>query len=377
MEDRDYMRIALEEAIKGEGWTNPNPMVGAVIVKDGRIIGRGYHRRYGESHAERNAIADCRESMEGATIYVTLEPCCHQGKQPPCTEAVIRAGFSRVVIGSDDPNPLVSGKGIRVLREHGITVDAGVLKEECDAINQVFFHYIRTKTPYVVMKYAMTMDGKIAAYTGASRWITGEAARLHVQKSRHRYAGIMVGVGTVLMDDPMLNCRLPGGNSPVRIICDTDLRTPLEAKVVKTAGEIPTILATACEDEKKRRAYEERGCEILSVPGAEGHISLPELMRSLGERKLDSILLEGGAELNFSALQAGIVNRVQAYLAPKIFGGRDARSPVGGRGVELPKQAFRLKNRRIQEIGDDVLLEWEVDQCLPTQEGDPIDAECR
>lgn len=365
MEDRDYMRIALEEAVKGEGWTNPNPMVGAVIVKDGRIIGRGYHRRYGESHAERNAIADCQESMEGAAIYVTLEPCCHHGKQPPCTEAVIREGFSRVVIGSDDPNPLVAGKGIRMLREHGITVDTGVLKEECDAINRVFFHYIRTKTPYVVMKYAMTMDGKIATCTGASRWITGEAARLHVQRSRHRYAGIMVGVGTVLLDDPMLNCRLPEGNSPVRIICDTNLRTPLEAKVVKTAGEIPTILATACEDEKRRRAYEERGCEILSVSKEEGHISLSELMRSLGERKMDSILLEGGAELNDSALQAGIVNQVQAYIAPKIFGGRGARSPVGGRGVELPEQVFRLKNCRIQEIGEDILMEWEVDRCLP------------
>lgn len=365
MEDRDYMRMALDEAVKGEGWTNPNPMVGAVIVKDGRVIGKGYHRRYGELHAERNAIADCEESMEGATIYVTLEPCCHHGKQPPCTEAIIREGFSRVVIGSDDPNPLVAGKGIRILREHGITVDTGVLKEECDAINQVFFHYIRTKTPYVVMKYAMTADGKIATYTGASKWITGEAARLCVQKSRHRYAGIMVGVGTVLADDPMLNCRLPGGNSPVRIICDTNLRTPLEAKVVKTAREIPTILATSCEDEEKQRKYTENGCEILFVPKKGAHIELAELMRRLGERKIDSVLLEGGASLNYSALREGIVNRVQAYLAPKIFGGSEAKSPVGGRGIELPEQAFFLKNRRIQEIGEDILIEWEVDRCLP------------
>lgn len=226
MRDRDYMRMALEEAVKGEGWTNPNPMVGAVIVKDGRVIGKGFHERYGRLHAERNAIADCRESMEGATIYVTLEPCCHHGKQPPCTEAIIRERFARVVIGSDDPNPLVAGKGVRILREHGIQVDTGVEKEACDALNPVFFHYIRTGRPYVAMKYAMTADGKIATYTGASKWITGEAARQEVQKARHRYAGIMVGVNTVLADDPMLNCRLPGGHSPVRIICDTHLRTP-------------------------------------------------------------------------------------------------------------------------------------------------------
>ena len=361
MEDQDYMRIALEEALKGEGWTNPNPLVGAVIVRDGRIIGKGYHRRYGELHAERNAIASCKESMEGATIYVTLEPCCHYGKTPPCTEAIIEQGISRVVIGSDDPNPLVAGKGIGMLRKHGITVETGVLKEECDALNQVFFHFIKTGLPCVVMKYAMTADGKLATYTGASKWITGEAARLNVQRARHRYAGIMVGVNTVLTDDPMLNCRLPEGNSPIRIICDTSLRTPLTAKVVKTAGEIPTIIATACADREKQSGYLAHGCEILPVPKKEGHVDLEELMKKLGEKKIDSILLEGGAALNYSALKAGIVNKVQTYLAPKIFGGTEANSPVGGIGVELPEQAFRLKNRRITEIGEDILIEWEVE----------------
>lgn len=361
MEDQDYMRIALEEALKGEGWTNPNPLVGAVIVKDGRIIGKGYHRRYGELHAERNAIAGCKESMEGATIYVTLEPCCHYGKTPPCTEAIIEQGISRVVIGSDDPNPLVAGKGIGMLRNHGIKVDTGVLKEECDALNQVFFHFIKTGLPYVVMKYAMTADGKITTYTGASKWITGEAARLNVQRARHRYAGIMVGVNTVLTDDPMLNCRLPEGNSPIRIICDTSLRTPLTANVVRTAKEIPTIIATACEDKEKQNGYLEHGCEILPVPKKEEHIDLGELMKKLGEKKIDSVLLEGGAALNYSALKAGIVNKVQTYLAPKIFGGTKAKSPVGGTGVETPEQAFGLKNRRITEIGEDILIEWEVE----------------
>ncbi len=363
MRDRDYMRMALEEAVKGEGWTNPNPMVGAVIVKDGRVIGKGFHERYGRLHAERNAIADCRESMEGATIYVTLEPCCHHGKQPPCTEAIIRERFARVVIGSDDPNPLVAGKGVRILREHGIQVDTGVEKEACDALNPVFFHYIRTGRPYVAMKYAMTADGKIATYTGASKWITGEAARQEVQKARHRYAGIMVGVNTVLADDPMLNCRLPGGHSPVRIICDTHLRTPLEAQVVRTAGEIPTILATACTDEDTQKKYRERGCEVLWIPKKDGHIDLALLMERLGEKKIDSILLEGGGSLNYSALQAGIVNKVQTYLAPKLFGGEGAKSPVAGLGVETPDQAFRLVNRQIREIGEDVLIEWEVEPC--------------
>ena len=361
MNHEDYMRIALEEAVRGMGWTNPNPMVGAVIVKDGRIIGKGYHHRCGELHAERNAIADCREDMKGAAIYVTLEPCCHYGKTPPCTEAIIEQGITTVVIGSDDPNPLVAGKGIESLRAHGITVITGVLKEECDALNQIFFHYIRTGRPYVVMKYAMTADGKIATHTGASRWITGEQARFHVQQSRHRYAGIMVGVGTVLSDDPMLNCRFPEGNSPVRIICDTALRTPPSARVVRTAKEIPTILATACEEEEQQKAYREQGCEILWVSKCGNHIDLRELMLKLGERGIDSVLLEGGASLNYSALQAGIVQKVQAYVAPKLFGGVEAKTPVGGIGVDTPDQAFPLKNGQIQVIDGDLLIEWEVE----------------
>lgn len=361
MDDKEYMRLALDEAQKGAGWTNPNPLVGAVIVKDGRVIGKGYHRRYGELHAERNAIADCRECMKGATMYVTLEPCCHYGKTPPCAQAIIEQGISRVVIASDDPNPLVAGKGIELLRQHGITVDTGVLKEECDAMNQIFFHYIKTGLPYVLMKYAMTADGKIATYTGASKWITGEQARMEVQRTRHRYAGIMVGVNTVLADDPMLTCRLPNGNSPIRIICDTRLRTPLTSNVVKTAKDIPTIIATACEEEEKRKAYQENGCEMLLVPGKEGHIDMQELMMRLGEKKIDSVLLEGGAELNYGALKAGVVNKVQVYIAPKIFGGSNAKSPVAGVGIELPEQAFHLKNRKITEFGEDILMEWEVE----------------
>ena len=216
--DKSYMERAIALAKKGIGFTSPNPMVGAVIVKDGRVIGEGYHEHCGELHAERNAIASLTESAEAATMYVTLEPCCHHGKTPPCTEAIIEQKIGKVVIGSRDPNPQVAGKGVGQLREAGIEVVEDFLREECDAINPIFFHYITTKRPFVAMKYAMTMDGKIATQIGESKWITGETAREHVHTLRHAYKGIMAGIGTVLKDDPMLNCRMPGGVNPIRII---------------------------------------------------------------------------------------------------------------------------------------------------------------
>ena len=247
MTDQEYMLRAIQLAKKGEGWTNPNPMVGAVIVKDGKIIGEGYHKKYGELHAERNAIASLTESAEGAVIYVTLEPCCHHGKTPPCTEAIIEQKIRKVVIGSRDPNPKVAGKGVQMLREAGVTVVEDFMREECDQLNPVFFHYITTKTPYVVMKYAMTLDGKIATKTGASKWISGEEARSLVHEMRHDYMAIMAGIGTVLADDPMLNVRLEGKKSPVRIICDSMLRIPLDSQICQTAGRYRTIVAYAGE----------------------------------------------------------------------------------------------------------------------------------
>ena len=218
MEDEKWMRRALHLAERGIGQVNPNPLVGAVIVRDGRTLGEGWHERYGGPHAERNALGHCVGSPEGATLYVNLEPCCHTGRNPPCTDAILESGIRRVVVGSLDPNPLVAGRGISLLREKGIEVVIGILKEESDAINAPFFHYIRTGTPYVVLKYAMTLDGKIASRTGASRWITGEAARERVHQDRGRYAAVMVGIGTVLADDPLLTCRIEGGRSPLRII---------------------------------------------------------------------------------------------------------------------------------------------------------------
>lgn len=364
MNDTEYMEIALELAKKGSGFVSPNPMVGAVIVKEGKIIAHGYHEKFGDIHAEPNALANCTESPEGATLYVTLEPCCHYGKNPPCTEPIIESGIKRVVIGSPDPNPLVNGKGIDLLKQNGIQVTEGVLQEDCDKLNKVFFHFIKTKTPYVVMKYAMTMDGKIATYTGKSKWITGEAARQKVHIDRHHYSAIMVGLNTILADDPMLTCRIPNTKNPVRIICDTHLRTPITSNVVTTTDLAKTILATASTDEAKQKPYLDKGCEIIVLPIKNKHIDLNVLMEKIGEKNIDSILLEGGATLNWSALESGIVNKVQVYVSPKLFGGKDAKSPIGGIGVDSPDAPFFLSKPTISVIENDILLESEVIKCL-------------
>ena len=357
----EYMRRALELARKGEGHTSPNPMVGCVVVKDGRIISEGYHEKYGEFHAERNALTRCTEDTAGADLYVTLEPCCHQGKTPPCTDIIIEKKIARVFVGSMDSNPLVAGKGVQILRDHGIYVEIGILDAECRKLNEVFYHYIATKTPFVVMKYAMTLDGKIACATGDSKWVTGEIARTQVHRMRGRYRGIMVGIGTVLADDPMLNCRVEGGVDPVRIICDSNLHIPTESQIVKTALDIETIVACsqeALESERKQekiRRLKEAGIQIIGTEGAHG-VNLVELMKKLGGQNIDSILLEGGGTLNASALEDGIVNKVYAYIAGKLIGGMDARSPVEGMGIDRMADAITLQNMEIEKLGDDFCI---------------------
>lgn len=360
MTDQDYMARAISLAKRGEGWTNPNPMVGAVIVKNGKIIGEGYHARYGGLHAERNAIRSLSEPAKGATLYVTLEPCCHYGKTPPCTDAVAEQGISRVVIGSKDPNPKVAGKGAAILRAAGIQVEEGFMREECDRLNPVFFHYITTKRPYVVMKYAMTLDGKIATRTGASKWITGEAARKTVQDMRHRYMGIMAGIGTVLADDPMLNVRMEGKKSPVRIICDSHLRIPPDSRICRTARDYPTIVACGAADPEVAARLKDIGIQVISVPDSQGRADLKKLMEELGNRKIDSILLEGGGRLNESALRAGIVQEIKVFVAPKLFGGSAAGSPVTGPGVALPDDAWKVSLEAVSRTGEDLLLEYKV-----------------
>lgn len=364
-----YMRRAIELAKNGIGKVNPNPLVGAVIVKDGQIISEGYHAKYGDLHAERNAFRNlkCAEDAKGAEMYVTLEPCCHFGKQPPCTQAIIEHGIRKVYVGSNDPNALVAGKGIEQLRQAGIEVETEVLKDECDALNPVFFHYITTQTPYVVMKYAMTLDGKIATRTGHSKWISGEASRARVQQTRNALKGIMVGIGTVLNDDPMLTCRIDGGRNPIRIICDSKLRIPLSSQVVTTAKEVATIVATIEPHaeytrfwNEQKAALEEQGVEVVVVKEVNDRLDLKDLMRQLGERKIDGILLEGGSTLNYAALQAGIVNRIEAYIAPKLFGGAGLYTPVGGEGVEYATEGIECRLLTADKIEEDILLTYDV-----------------
>ena len=372
LENEKYMRRAIELAKQGTGKVNPNPLVGAVIVKNGEIISEGYHMVYGDLHAERNAFKNLKnkEDAQGAEMYVTLEPCCHHGKQPPCTQAIIEHGISKVYVGSNDPNELVAGKGIQILRNAGVEVVTEFLKEECDALNPVFFHYITTKTPYVLMKYAMTLDGKIATRTGHSQWVSGEESRARVQKTRNALKGIMVGIGTILNDDPRLTCRIEGGGNPVRIICDSKLRIPLSSNVVTTAKEVPTIVATIAPHAEYNRfwneqkaALEQSEVEVLVADEIDGRLDLRDLMKKLGEKSIDGILLEGGSTLNYAALQARIVNRVEAYVAPKFFGGVGFYTPVGGEGVELATEAMGCKLVSMERIGEDVLLTYEFSAC--------------
>lgn len=383
MDDVKFMARAIELAKKGVGAVDPNPLVGAVIVKDGRIIGEGYHERIGGLHAERNAMASLKEDAAGAVMYVTLEPCCHYGKTPPCTQAIIENKISKVVIGSGDPNPKVHGKGVAILRDAGIEVVEDFLKEECDALNERFFHYISTGTPYVAMKYAMTADGKIATKTGASKWISGEGSRMRVAELRNDFPAIMAGIGTVLFDDPRLTSRINGGRDPVRIICDSEARIPMDSYIVNTAKDIRTYVAVAVPEMEegvvtdvikdshpsipdKIQSLLEKGVKIINVPDDQSaknsmkkRVDLIKLMKYLGKQEISGVLLEGGAVLNYSALMAGIVQEIYVFTAPKIFGGR-GKTPVEGEGVEMPDQAFGLELKSTEKIDGDVLLRYKV-----------------
>lgn len=358
MNDISYMQLALELAKKGMGKTAPNPMVGAVIVKENRIIGQGYHKQYGAPHAERDAFASLSVSASDATLYVTLEPCCHYGKTPPCTDAIIEHNIRRVVVATLDPNPLIAGKGIQILKDHGIEVTVGVLEQEALELNHVFFYYITRKLPYVVMKYAMSADGKIAAHTGKSQWITGKEAREHVHKLRNQYRAIMTGIGTVLADDPLLTSRIPEGMNPIRIICDTNCRIPLDSAIMKTAKEVPTYIACNSFDSKKRTKLEELGAMVIETPIENGHLDLVCLLHRLGELRIDSILTEGGGTLNESLLKTHLVNALKVYIAPKLLGGSQSKTPVEGIGVNSPDEAYTFTLTKSSQIGQDILLEY-------------------
>lgn len=355
-----FMQRALELAEKGAGFTNPNPLVGAVIVKDGVIIGEGYHEKYGGPHAEINAFKNAKEDVRGASMYVTLEPCSHFGKTPPCANAIIEKGIAKVFIGMVDPNPLVAGRGVSLLRENGIEVHTNVLEDECKRQNEIFIKYITTRKPFVILKSAMTLDGKIATVTGDSKWITNDDSRKFVHQIRNRVSGILVGVGTVIADNPYLNTRLEEGpvSHPVRIILDTKARTPLDANVLENLDEIRTIIATtAMAPAEQLRRLEDKGAEILLLPIKDEHVDLEALMTALGELEIDSVLIEGGSLVNYSAIEAEVVDKVIFFIAPKIVGGETAKTPMGGTGKMLMRDAITLENIRLRQFGGDIMIE--------------------
>ena len=360
--DEMFMRRCLQLAKNGRQNAKPNPMVGAVIVSaEGRIIGEGYHVRCGEGHAEVNAFASVKPEdehlLKQATIYVSLEPCSHYGKTPPCAVKFIEKKIGRVVVGALDTNPLVAGRGIEKIRNAGIEVTTGVLAEESIKLNEIFMKYIVNKEPFVLYKSAMSLDGKIATAGGESQWISCEASRKEVHELRHQYMAIMVGSQTVLDDDPMLNCRLIEGKDPIRVVVDSSLRIPMTARLVKTARDIRTIVAcTPTADEKKIKELQNAGVEILIVEDKDGHVNLKKLTEELGRMQIDSILLEGGATLAAAAFETGIVDKVQMYIAPKIIGGKTARTPVGGKGIEHLEDAWQLKNITARNIGNDICI---------------------
>lgn len=356
--DRQFMLRAMELAERGKGFVNPNPLVGALIVRGDRIIGEGWHEYYGGLHAERNAFKNCIEDPRGATLYVTLEPCCHHGKTPPCVDAVIEQGIARVVVGLKDPNPLVAGKGLEKLVNAGIEVVTGVEEEALREQNRVFLKYIATGLPWVALKTAMTLDGKIAAFTGDARWVTGDDARLRVHRMRSEYMGIMVGSGTVKTDDPLLNCRLEGEHrQPVRIVVDSKASVAFDSQVVRTARVFPLLVAhTVQADEEQLEMIQEAGGGTLLCEEKDGRVDITDLLKKLGARGIDSVLLEGGGELNYTFVKAGVIDEVYAFIAPKIVGGRTAKTPVEGEGFKRMGEALELSPFAVEAIGRDILL---------------------
>ena len=375
MISEQFMLRAIELAQKGKGFTNPNPLVGAVIVKDGQVIAEGYHHKYGELHAERDALKNARENgvdVTGAELYVTLEPCCHTGKQPPCTQAVIDSKISHVIIGSRDPNPLVDGKGVKQLQDAGIKVTHDLLKAECDVINPVFFHFIKNKMPYVIIKYAMTADGQTATSKAESRWITGHQARQNVHLTRAESMAVMTGIGTAKKDNPMLNVRLDDNGThrqPVRIVLDSHLKLNPESMLAKTAGEIPVIIF--CKKELteteiiRKSVLESQGIKVLTAPENKNHSTLYNQLSMLASEGIDSILVESGGTLNGSLFfdEPDLVQEVHVYIAPKIFGndGRTIFTPVKGKGINFPNQCVKLSKPEVSMYGEDVLLKYKVE----------------
>jgi diaminohydroxyphosphoribosylaminopyrimidine deaminase/5-amino-6-(5-phosphoribosylamino)uracil reductase len=350
--------MALKLARKGYGFVNPNPLVGAVLVKNGQVIGKGYHGYFGGPHAEINAIEKAKTNVEGATLYVNLEPCNHHGKTPPCADRIIDEKIDRVVIGMKDPNKMVKGHGAGKLREAGIEITTGILEDEVQKLNEVYIKYIQNKIPFCAMKTAMTLDGKIATYRGDSKWITNELSREYVHELRHRYAAIMVGVNTVITDNPFLNDRskYKRKKHPVKIIVDSLGSTPKHSNIFNNEAE--TIIAvTKNATVGFRRSMAEKGVRIIECPEKNHKVDLRFLMEKLGDMGIDSILLEGGSTLNFSAIQEGIVDKVYSFISPRLIGGSKSLTPMGGNGFEKIEDAINLKIESIRKFEEDLMIE--------------------
>lgn len=352
-----WMQRALELAERGRGFVEPNPLVGAVIVRDGQVVGEGWHQRFGEAHAEINALAQAGEAARGATLYVTLEPCCHHGKTPPCTDAVIRAGIRRVVMAMTDPFPQVSGQGVIRLVSAGIAIEAGIEDAAARRLNAPYLKLLSTGRPYVHAKWAMSLDGKIATRTGDSKWISNETSRARVHALRGRMDAIVVGIGTALADDPQLTARPPGPRVATRIVLDTHARLPLNSKLATSARETPVILAAGPVDDARVKPFTDLGCEVLRLPvGADSRPSVAALLTELGRRRMTNVLVEGGAGVLGSFLDAGDIDEVHVYLAPRIIGGATAKSPVAGAGREKLADTLQLAQWQIEQLDGDVYL---------------------
>lgn len=359
MDHRTFMARALELAAQAKGRTSPNPMVGALVVKDGRVLAAGYHQKAGTPHAEVIALEQAGPAARGATLYVTLEPCSHFGRTPPCVNKIIAAGIKEVVVAMVDPNPQVNGRGIKMLREAGIKVTVGVLQKEAEKLNEAFIKYITTRRPFVALKWAMTLDGKIATVTGDAKWISNSVSRAYVHRLRDEYDAILVGINTVLRDNPSLTTRLAGkkGKDPLRIILDSSLRVPLDANVVNLESPAPTIICCAAKaDKEKISRLEEKGVIIWQLPGSAGRLDLNSLLDRLGEREVTSLLVEGGGTVIESFLRQRLTDKLYCFIAPKIVGGELAKTPVEGEGVQSMAEAYQLTELNFENMAGDLLV---------------------
>jgi diaminohydroxyphosphoribosylaminopyrimidine deaminase/5-amino-6-(5-phosphoribosylamino)uracil reductase len=359
--DEYYMKMALRLAQRGLGETSSNPMVGALIVKGGKVIGQGYHKRFGSPHAEINAVSDAKGDLNGATLYVTLEPCCHKGKKtPPCLDTLLKYNWKRVVVGTADPNPKVNGRSIEILKQQGIETKVGVLQEECQRLNEAYFKYIQTGIPFVTLKFAQTLDGRIATATGDSKWISSEPSLKLAHRLRSLYDAVLVGVGTVLKDDPQLTVRLVKGRNPLRIVADSRLRIPLSSKILKDLEIAPTTIVTTPQvDREKASSLKRMGIDVLTTgEDSEGMVDLKDLLQKLGKKNISSVLVEGGATTITSFIRQRLADKIVAIIAPKIMGkGVEA---VGDLGILKVDRALKLSFDKVYRKGEDVIIEARI-----------------